>query len=98
MNEKTTWRLEELHRALLFPVIVQVTLVVLSALLLDGGFSSRIVIAAVIGHWLLVFWIASRRRNALTKTDTVLIRLGFYLWLPVVFVLRVILGVVAETT
>lgn len=95
MNEKKTWRIQELHGALVTPFVIQVVFMILASLVLDGGVCAGIVMGAIAGHWLLVLWIALRRRNALTKTDTVLIRSGFFFWLPVVFVVRVVLEIVA---
>jgi len=42
----------------------------------------------MVGYWLMVGWLALRRRNALTKADTLLIRSGFLLWLVIALVLR----------
>jgi hypothetical protein len=36
----------------------------------------------------MVGWLAFRRRNALTKADTVLIRSGFLLWLASAVLVR----------
>jgi hypothetical protein len=50
VSEKTTWRLEELRGALVIPVAVQIILLVFTSMLLDGGFTSPIVMAAAGGH------------------------------------------------
>ncbi|MBN1673608.1 MAG: hypothetical protein JXR37_21355, partial [Kiritimatiellae bacterium] len=94
MNEKKTWRIQELHGALVTPFVIQIVFMILASMILDGGLCASIVMGAIIGHWLLVLWIALRRRNALTKADTVLIRSGFFFWLPVVFVVRIVLEAV----
>lgn len=91
MNAKKTWRIQELHGALAGPVLVQVVFMILTSMILDGGFCASIVVAAIVGHWLLVLWIVLRRRNALTKTDTLLIKTGFFLWLPIAFMVMLIL-------
>lgn len=88
MNVKKTWRIQELHGALAMPVAMQITFAILAGLILDDGTCGRIVMTAIGGHWLMVAWIALRRPNALTQADTLLIRWGFFLWLPIaVFVM-----------
>ena len=91
-----TWRIQELRGALVTPVVIQGVFMLLAGLILDDGTCGRIVMAAIVGHWLMVAWIALRRRNALTKTDTVLIRSGFFIWLPIAFVIMVVLEAVAD--
>ena len=81
--------MEELQGALVFPVVMQVIFGILSALVLDDGFFSRIVMAAMGGYWAHVVYIALRRRNALTETDTKLIRYGFFLWMLIVLALTI---------
>jgi len=95
MNEKTTWRTLELRGALLGPFVVQVLFMALSALILDGGFCASIVMAAIVGHWLMILWIALRRRNALTKLDTILIRVGFFVWLLIATLITIVLQAIA---
>ena len=87
MNRKETYpkRLQQLHGALVQPVAIQVILVIVSALILDGGFCSGIVMVGVIAHWIVVGVIALRRRDNLSRTDETLIRVGYVLWSGLAF-------------
>jgi hypothetical protein len=78
-----TFRLRELQTPLGWGLLGQGVLLVLSGMILDGGYCSLICLCAMVGYWLMVGWLAMRRRNALSSTDTVLIRAGFFLWLAV---------------
>ena len=89
---KQTSRLSQLQRPLGYLVAVQVALLLLTALLLDGGYCGQICLCAIVGYWLMVGWLAMRRRNALTKTDTILIRAGFFLWLAIATLVSIVLG------
>jgi hypothetical protein len=64
----------------------------MTALLLDGGYCSAICEGAMVGYWLMVGWLAIRRRNALTAVDVVLIRSGFLLWLVIAVLVRIALA------
>ena len=86
---KHTSRLSELQSPLGWVVLVQVVLLVISGLLLDGGYCSRICVGAMVGYWLMIGWLALRRRNALTKSDTILIRTGFFLWLSIALLVSI---------
>jgi hypothetical protein len=92
MNEaKHTSRLSELQQTLGCLGAVQVALILFTALLLDRGYCGQICICAVVGYWLMVGWLALRRRKALTKTDTILIRIGFVLCLPIALLVSFLL-------
>jgi hypothetical protein len=82
-------RLSELQSTLGWLVLVQVALLMLTGLFSDGGYSGRIFGCAIAGYWLMVGWVGLRRRNALTKTDRVLIRSGFFGWLVVSFLVQI---------
>ncbi len=88
---KQTFRLSELQSALGWVVLVQVVILMLTALLLDGGYCGRICGCAMGGYWLMLGWLALRRRNALTATDAVLIRYGFIIWLMIAFLVEMTL-------
>jgi len=70
---------------------MQVVLLMLTGLLLDGGYCGRICGCATAGYWLMVGWLALRRRNALTKTDAVLIRSGPIIWLAIAVLVEIAL-------
>ncbi len=61
---------------------LQIFLILLGGILLDGGMMGRIFIAATAVHWGGILLIAIRRRNRLTKGDEFYIRWG-YLWICV---------------
>jgi len=82
-DEERPLQLSHLHFTLAANGAIQFLVLAFTGLTLDGGFSSRMCFHALIGYWLLVGWIALRRREALTTMDAVLIRVGFVLWLPV---------------
>jgi len=86
-------RISELHTALGYVVLIQVVILMLTALLLDGGFCARICGAAMVGYWLMVGWFALRRRDALTKADVILIRSGFFIWVMLSIAVQIALEV-----
>jgi hypothetical protein len=88
MIAKHACQLSELRSFLGWVVLGQVVLLMVSALLLDGGRCSGLCGSAMVGYWLMIGWLALRRRNELTKADTLLIRSGFLLWLVITLVLR----------
>jgi len=88
---KQTSRLRELQSTLGWGLLMQVVLLMLTALLLDGGYCGRICGCAMVGYWLMVGWLALRRRNALTKTDAVLIRSGSSIWLAIAVLVEIAL-------
>jgi len=96
MNDKTTWRDLELRGALLGPFVVEIIFLAVSTLIFDGGICASIVMAAIVGHWLMVLWIALRRRKALTKIDVILIRAGFFIWLLIAALITIVLQAYAR--
>jgi hypothetical protein len=88
---KQTSRLRELQSTLGWVLLMQVVLLMLTALLLDGGYCGRICGCAMVGYWLMVGWLALRRRNALTKADAVLIRSGSFIWLAIAVLVEIAL-------
>jgi hypothetical protein len=88
---KHTFRLSEVRNNLGWVLLLQIILLMTTATLLDGGYVSGICGSAMAGYWLMVGLLALRRRNALTKADTVLIRSGFFLWLVIAIVVCVAL-------
>ncbi len=60
---------------------------------MDGGYIAGIVETGVLVYWMVVGWIAIRRRNALAKYDVVLIRHGYLLFSGVAIL--VFVGIVA---
>jgi hypothetical protein len=86
-----TSRLAQETSALAWVVLLQIILLMGSATFLDGGNSSGLCGAAMAGYWLMVGCLALRRRNALTKADTILIRSGFFLWLVIAIIVRIAL-------
>lgn len=76
-------RLSDLQFALAANGAIQFLLLAFTSLAMDGGSSSRLCLRALTGYWLLVGWIALRRRDKLTTADASLIRIGFVLWFVV---------------
>jgi hypothetical protein len=82
-DEKRPLRLSHLQFALAANGAIQFLAVAFTSLALDGGFSGRICLHATTAYWLMVGWLALRPGKALTTVDGMLIRIGFFLWLPV---------------
>lgn len=96
MTEKKTFRLQELRRQLIIPVILQLLMLLLASLILDGGVILRLCTIAVIGHWITVLYLALRRRNKLTEVDTMLIRWGFLFFLVVAMLAGTVAGLMTR--
>jgi hypothetical protein len=86
-----TSRLRELQSTLGWVLLMQIVLLMLTGLLLDGGYCARIWGCAMGGYWLMIGWLALRRRNTLTKTDVVLIRSGPFIWLAIAVLVQIAL-------
>jgi hypothetical protein len=91
IEAKPELRLSDLYNSLGWVLLVQIVLLALTALLLDGGYSAVVCGSAMTGYWLMVGWLALRRRQALTKTDVILIRAGFVGWLIITFLVQIVL-------
>lgn len=69
---------------LLLPIVSQLFMVgFVGSLIMDGGRSGGIMLVAALTHWIAFGIIAIRRPRALTPLDTIMIRVGFWLYLPV---------------
>jgi len=66
---KRPLRFSDLQFALAANGAVQFLLLAFTSLAMDGGSSSRMCLRALTGYWLLVGWIALRRREKLTTAD-----------------------------
>jgi hypothetical protein len=62
--------------ALKTAVIVQFVLLVLTGLMLDGGWMGRLCMVAIIGHWVGIGMIAARRGSVPTSVDLLFMRYG----------------------
>jgi len=95
---RKTSRLSNLRGPFVFTVLLQVALLVFTSLILDGGQCARLCLAAIAGYWLMIWGITSRRRDALTKIDVTLIRLGFLLWILIAGATEMVLEFIAVKT
>lgn len=84
MNDKTTRSIRDVRGGFSIPVVGQVIFLILNLGTFDHGVSFKLCIAAVIAHWLIVGMIAVRRKNDITRFDAVIIRFGFFLFLPAI--------------
>ena len=91
IEARPTFSLNELQSTLGWVFLAQIVLLMLPGLLLDGGYCGRVCGCAMLGYWLMVGWLAIRRRNTLTKRDTVLIRSGFLIWLAMAVLVEITL-------
>lgn len=96
MAEEHFRRLGELRRDFLFSVVVQLVVVLVASTILDGGHLLRMCLIAVAAHWLTVGIIAARRKNALTRADTFMIRLAFLIYIPIAYLLAEIASFIAD--
>lgn len=62
---------------------MQLLLVMLSGMLLDGGATFQLVALPAVGYWLVVLVILLRRAKTLTRLDTFLLKAGFIILLAV---------------
>jgi hypothetical protein len=90
----TPKRLRDVHGGLVQPVLGQIVLCILAALMLDGGITQSLVFIGVVLHWSVVGFLALRRPHSLTKGDVVLVRYGFLLYSGSAFVLYVLAALV----
>jgi len=88
IEAKHTSRFTELLSTLGWVLLAQVVLLMLTGLLLDGGYCGRIYGCSMAGYWLMVGWLALCRRNTLTNTDTILVRSGFLIWLAIALLME----------
>ncbi len=63
------------HR--LHVLVSQLIGLVLSAMLLDGGYGFRICVVAVFVHWLAIAFVSVRRPEDFTAFDAIAVRWGF---------------------
>ena len=73
-------------------LLVDVAVLFLSTLILDGGQTARICAAAMMVHWLGVLYVFVRRWNSAATSDHWFIRYGIFICIPVVFLLSTIVG------
>jgi hypothetical protein len=95
MKNMGTIRLVNMKGALLGPLVAQLLLLMLAALILDGGIIASFCMAGAVAHWVMVTYLAIRRRDALTRVDQILVRLGFVIFTVVAIVLVILVGLVA---
>jgi hypothetical protein len=68
-----------LQSAIYSACIQQAIIMILAAMILDGGSIGQVCLYALLGFWGGVFVLRVRRREALTKMDLMLIRGGYIL-------------------
>lgn len=74
---------------LVFPFFIELTMLLLGAITVDGGGVFKIALGTFMSHCLGIVLVVSRRRNRLTKGDLIYIKLGFVLfWLIAPFFLK----------
>lgn len=66
-------------------------LLLLSALVLDGGVLFHYVATAAAAHWLCAAFMLIRYGKGLSAVDRDLLRYGFYLWLILAIVLAAVI-------
>ena len=66
-----------LRDAIIFPVVQQLSLLLLSAMLLDGGLVFRRVSIASVAFWMLALIIMIRRGQDVTGSDVLLVKWGY---------------------
>lgn len=59
-------------------VLTQFPCLILGSVLLDGGRGFRTCIAAMVIHWVAIFFCAAKKRSEQTALDTFVIRWGFF--------------------
>ncbi|TWU00201.1 hypothetical protein Pla108_11470 [Botrimarina colliarenosi] len=69
-------------------LLVQVGIVLMSSLVLDGGVIYKCVLTAAISYWLFVLAAVFRRRPRLERHDRWFLKWGFFFWLGYVAVVR----------
>jgi hypothetical protein len=69
---------EDLRSVLRGQVAIQVAMLFLGAILLDGGWFLRMCAMCALVHWLLVGLILSRRWPTVTRVDRALLAAGFF--------------------
>jgi hypothetical protein len=98
MENKKTMSIGELQRALKASLVVQIALLMFSALIFDGGATGHLLGVAMAGYWLWVGWLAIRRRNNLTQFDAIMIRIGYFVWIMVTILVGMGIGYLTENT
>lgn len=98
MENKKTMSIGELQRALKASLVVQIALLMFSALILDGGAIGHLLGVAMAGYWLWVGWLAIRRGKDLTKVDAIMIRVGYFIWIIVTILVGMGIGFILERT
>ena len=89
---------KDFFSALKMGMIVQFSLLILTALMLDGGWMCRLCIVAVTGHWVGIGIIALRRRCAPTKFDLLFMRYGaVILTIAAPFIASVVYRIIGES-
>jgi hypothetical protein len=78
----TTRSVRDIKGGFAIPIVGQVILLILNLGAFDHGVSLKFCIIAIITHWVIVGIIAIRRKNNITQFDAVIIRFGFFLFLP----------------
>jgi hypothetical protein len=77
----TAWRSEDF----VFALVQQAVLLLLTSLVLDGGFLFRVCLTAVTAHWIWIGTAVVRRRTSPTAWDIALVKFGFLLCLLLTF-------------
>ena len=76
------WRSQDF----VFALAQQGVLLGITALILDGGFTFRVCLAAAIAHWVAVTIVVIRRRTSPTMLDVGVLKFGFLFCFVLAFV------------
>ena len=95
MKTRPTMRLADMRGALVGPFVAQILLLLFTSMILDGGVLASYCMAGAAAHWVMVAYLAVRRRNALTEMDQILVKIGFVLLTLVGIVVVGLVGLVA---
>jgi hypothetical protein len=79
----------EYGRAIVVAMVQQVVVLVLAALVLDGGRTLKLMIIAAIGSWVFPLLVMLRRPRSLTRADILIIKHG--IWMAAALVVSIVL-------
>jgi hypothetical protein len=71
-------------KSIFFAVVLQLFLVGIASLILDGGATAAKVGYAALAYWLHIFLLVLRPGKTYSRSELILIRMGIFLYLPIV--------------
>lgn len=87
---KSNWTLRS---SILLALSQQCVFMLLTALILDGGYLFRCFTIALLGHWFIIGMLSWRRRESMTTFDLGIIRYGY---LPIALIVGRMVGLVHQ--